>query len=1025
MRRRFFVFCLLLTAVLPAGAEEVRKFYEGDPRVVRLKGVPDPGMTLTIQRILDWDKPEEQDVSTRPVAGKPAGRNLWQRIRGRKRTYHYSIPFHELPPGFYSFYLSGPVTKKKICVLISRYRLVTRLLYGRGSHYLLDTRTGQPVPYFSMLQIAGQTVRLAQKEKYFYEGDLLRTDQRFVALYSNQMDLSDVPAGHAGERKAEPAVFIVLPKDVYHIGENLHFLALIKRKDLFQYTHGLVEEVRVSLYDAKGLLVKSRTFRKIDQGYVNDYFALDDSFTEGVYHIEAAAEGIIERRKISLLRKNSPEYEIVLWTGRETYYEGEKIVLNASVSVRYGPPLSQGDIFCEVWFRPLGAQENYQYASTLRKRLNGRRLRFALNKPDFLKSGSYDLKFIVKVRSHNGMTEGQYKKVRMLKADFDLVLKTPYNIFEVENPVLLRYRILRLTRAEKPKRFLLRLYRVLDADMRDSRLISTTDLSGSPDEITLRLKQTGLYRALFTLTDRKNNRIEKSVSFLVLSYTYGIDPPKDLKGILLREDKREYGYSDIGKLFMMFPSGRVWYNVTFEGSRIFSNNWYYTEKNYALLDFPVNEEYSPGIFVHVSVFHKGRLFSRKIRVKVPFLNKILKVNSVISNSSVTTNGHRVRLRAVNYWNHDMNAYIQFYTLKSGFVELYNQELYSPYDRVYLSAPDRFVRIPGTEPPSGPASPVKREQSGSGLFYSDYLINSFYNYDFSPVPKKEGRVQDVRFREHGDYQLVSFSFTDDLKFGLDRVSRVYRSDAELVSRVPAYLSLKDRSFLTFILKNKKTAPMRSKFHFTIMNGKYKSEAVKFLDVPGKDRRKVMLSFKPLYRGPARLNLGLFMPTQNQEQSYDIKLVSSPDIRNIKSRLIHIKKRYYTLKYQSDDQEYYSKLKYAGSSFPLGEDVLVNLRITARKSVKNIRIVDYLPAGFEYVENHQNYHLYRIEPNLNYGVIRQDEKLVFPVPELTRGVNNIYYILKARQSGRYYQPGFYALQSDKTVFSCSENRYFTIH
>jgi hypothetical protein len=219
-------------------------------------------------------------------------------------------------------------------------------------------------------------------------------------------------------------------------------------------------------------------------------------------------------------------------------------------------------------------------------------------------------------------------------------------------------------------------------------------------------------------------------------------------------------------------------------------------------------------------------------------------------------------------------------------------------------------------------------------------------------------------------------------------------------------------------------LKAKFLFQVKNGRFVSEVRKFLDLSPLERKKVFLSFKPCFPGLLKVDMRLFMPTRSRQESYSFRIIPLPELHDKKSRLVKVKKRYYSLRYHGDGKTYYSKLSAAGSSFQPGEDLLVHLQITSREGLSHLKIVDYLPSGFEFVENYQDYHLYRINPNLNYGVIRQDEKLIFPIPELSKGVYNIYYILKARISGKYYQPGFYLLKSEKILFSKEEDRYFTI-
>ena len=142
-----------------------------------------------------------------------------------------------------------------------------------------------------------------------------------------------------------------------------------------------------------------------------------------------------------------------------------------------------------------------------------------------------------------------------------------------------------------------------------------------------------------------------------------------------------------------------------------------------------------------------------------------------------------------------------------------------------------------------------------------------------------------------------------------------------------------------------------------------------------------------------------------------------------------KYYYKLKFYSKGDIYYSKLKRAGwlwfkTKYSRGDDVVIRFKIKAREKMRNIRIVDYIPAGFEYNDQKFKYHLYKIKPFNNYGVMQKEEKIIFHIPELDKGVHDIYYILKAKIAGEYYLPGFTVLKDKKMFLSVPEKDYIYI-
>ncbi|MDD5065483.1 MAG: hypothetical protein PHF84_00405 [bacterium] len=1022
MKKKTILIFLLLFFPLISSGQNLLKFYSPDKKIIRLGFRPEKELQFSLVLMANGPLYTEKTIGKSVIRGKRIERNLWARLLRKQARYRYDLPLSHLDRGFYRLILSGTTWNTNILLLISRYKLVTRLLNDQASSYLVDTVTDIPVSGYDLFIRKGEyLLPLPRNSGYFYDCSLEKADYVLTAVYSNQMDLLSIREDQIHPRRPEPYTEIIFPKEYFYIGENLLYVILLKEREFFDYYNRSLSEVEISILNSNSLPVKSKKFRNIETGYVSDSFVLDDSFSDGLYYLEVKGLDFSRRRPFVLLKKNFPEYEIKVSTEKDVYYTDEPVEVTASIACRYGPPLRQGDVFCDVFLRELNSTGNFRYLYTLKKRAGSGKVRFKIKKLSAARTGNYELKFVIKARGNNGLKEANYRMIKILQADYDMRITTSRNLFEVENPLTLNYELIRLNDRDRPRSLTLKLYRILDMKGGKSKLIRTFSLDPDKNEITFRLNKTGYYRASFLLLDKNNNKVQTSSSFWVLSYIYGIEPPSHLDDIVIIQDKKEYVYSDIGKLLIIFPFKKGWYNLIFEGIRFFHNTMNFTEKNFTIFDFPVDEQYSPEVFAYVSIHQRNKLISRKTIIRVPYYNKFLKVNTVISNRSDHTNFHRISIKPVNYWNHELKAAVLFFTLNRNYMELYNQDIYPLYDKLYLSLEDRMI-FPGqlikkTAPPA-------EEPQKFDLLYSDYLINSLYNYELFSTSKGVPLVSEFVLKNFGSWNVVLWGFTDDTKLGLNRIPQNYTAEYQLSYRVPAYLFLRDQAFIPFMVRNNRKIDVKSRFVFTIINGKYRSESRRYAGLPALGSKKILVSFKPLYPGTAKIEWDAIMPDQSQKESLYTRIIPEPAMSKKNNRSLKIKKSYYRLKYISEGENYYSKLKRAGSSFNPGDDIIVHLRINSKKDLSNIKIVDYIPAGFEYVENYQDYHLYKIKPNLNYGVIRQEEKLVFPIPELKKGHYNIYFILKAKLSGRYYRPGFFVLQGEKLMLSFPEDDFFTI-
>ena len=959
--------------------------------------------------------------------------NFFKKLFSKTEVYNYKIEFSDLKTGLYLFQIKGKTYKKDHYILLSRYQLITKLLYNSCNNYLIDTFNGQPIKKYDLFLInEDQKILLKTKEDYFHNTVIEKRDYLLASSLSNQYDLNIISKSMIRFNKPSLFIGIQMPKTYFNIGERLLFNVMLKVKEDFHYNNIPISSVDIFILDENDKIIKSKHYKNIDKGYISSDFFINELFKEGIYYIQVRWLDNVQTKKIYIFDKYSPQLYFEILPDKNVYYYEEKIKFGIEIFNKYGSYLKEGALVCDILYKKLdspGSFAKYKYLISFNKKLKKGRNEFEVKVSKLLEKGNYLVKIIAKVRSNNGFQEADYSIIKIIKSDFDLKVENEYNIFEIGSSIELKYDLIRLTPYAKIKDFKFTLYKIDNIKNKTRSYVISKELKTNKNNFIFIIDKKGLYKAEFFIQDSMNRTLTRSIDLCVLSYTYGIDIGEKLEDIIIIQNKKKYEYSDIGKILILFPEEKIWYNIYISGNEIYYNSMGFAEKNYIIFDFPLYEKYSPEVFLNLIAYKKNRLYYKQSGIKIPYVNKYLIINSELSEKYQDCQTNKIKIEPSNYWGHDLDSNILFYTINRDFQELYNESVEDLYFKIYGSLRNNLILYNYKKEKAGTIDKTDNSFYIPGYIYSDHLEESLNNYELLFLNKKEVGEKEFRYNKYGLWRTYLFGFTDDTKIGLNYIDHFYKNDYLINYYVPEYLSIKDTVYLSLLIKNNKNINYKFRLNFDILNGKYRSEVNKYLTVKPYQYEELLLYFKPEYKSSTRITINNILPTEVNKREFYIKLLKLPNIDKKKNKSLKVSKYYYKLKFYSKGDIYYSKLKRAGwlwfkTKYSRGDDVVIRFKIKAREKMRNIRIVDYIPAGFEYNDQKFKYHLYKIKPFNNYGVMQKEEKIIFHIPELDKGVHDIYYILKAKIAGEYYLPGFTVLKDKKMFLSVPEKDYIYI-
>ena len=1041
MKKIIIIFIIILFNISFLYSQNIKKFNFHDKRELILEKIPEEELSLKIFSIKQierfyFTKETDKDLINsyllKPVKVKMGFfEKIWyflKRLFSKESEFNYKIEFKDLSSGLYFFQFQGEIFEKDYYILISQYKLITKLLYNTCNNYLIDTSNGQPVENYELALINNKSnVLLTSEEKYFCNVSLGKQDYSLIAFCSNQYDINFIREEQVKFNRITPFIEILLPKIYFSFGENLFFNVLLREKDNFHYSTIPITSAEISIYDNKDNLIKFKKVKDISKGYVIGDFVIDDTFKEGEYYIQAKWKEQVQTKKIFVLKKYNAQLYFKILTDKDIYYYEENIKLEIEVFNKYGNYLKEGSLFCDLLVKKINSEEQYQYLTDFNVELKKGRYKFNIIISKILPKGNYHVKIITKVRSNNGFQEVDYRIIKIRSADFDIKIRNEYNIFEIGQPVELIYDLISLSEDAKVKKLRFSLFKIDSLKEKTKTFVMSEELQINKNKLVFTIDKNGLYEAQFFVQDDKKRVIKKSINLWVLSYTYGIDIKEKLDDIIIVQNKKKYDYSDIGKILIIFPEKEIWYNIFIEGNEIYHNSIEFSEKNHTLFDFALYEKYSPEVFLKVIAYKGNRLYYNQKSINIPYIAKHLRINSELSNISHNYKVNKMKIEPLNYWGHGLDSHVLFYTINKDFQELYNKKEDNLYSRMYGSLNNYSMLVDHIENSKKFISKSHRRIYSPGYIYSDYLQQSLNNYELLFLKKNEVRERKFQYFKRGCWISYLFGFTDDTKIGLSHVDHFYKNDYFVHYYIPDHLSIKDTIYLSLLIKNNKNIRFKFKFNFDILNGKYSSKISKYLHVNPFQYQELLLCFKPKYKSTTRVRINHILPTGVESKTFYVKSINLPEIEKKKNKLLKVKKYYYKLRYYSKKDTYYSKLKktgWFGIKYDRGDDVVIRFRIKAKQRMEDIKIIDYIPAGFEYISEKLKFHLYNVKPFKNYGVMQKDEKIILHIPELEKGVYNIYYILKAKFAGEYFLPGYTVLKKDKIFLSHPEQEYLEI-
>jgi len=939
---------------------------------------------------------------------------------------HKYIKLKKLKEGGYLIHIKGKFKEIfKLC-LITKIKIITKQYENNLLLWAVNPETGMPYKKFKLFL---NDTKIKQKKNYFYQLELY-VRQKLIANYSNSYDIFNFnPVKET--IKYKNFIKIIPEREYYRLKEFLRFTVILRNYEFSEYAPPAAATIRIIIYDSRNNIVLRKKISVPESGIYRFEQIIDERFKEGVYKVVALWGEQSDTCNFIILKDTPSLYIFKIRSEKSIYFHNEKIKLEANIYNSDGTKLHYGIARCEIWGRKIG-EDKYKLYKVLKKKIKKGEVYFKFE-PEFLnKKFNYELKLILKCRSNNGIVEGDYIKIKVLNSDYKIKIVSAKNLYEIGKPVILEYNIEPLNiyaRIDKSELIIYKLKKIDKNAPRDvvfrKSIFLNKNLSGREE---VNLTQDGYYKAVLKIKSSTGRIVASSTFFYIISYTYGLKIKGKIKNIKIIPDKKEYSYSDIAKVLILFPHKNIWCNISIEREKIFTSQIVSVEKNFLIFDFPIYEKYSPNVYLNVTYIYKNKNYTRTLNLNVPLITKMLKIEAKISNTySPSSQNNKLEFQTFNIWGHEINADVILSILNYNYMELYNHHIYD-FFKLWYPVRDNYV-ITCNQTYSKKTrkirKKIKRFKSWD-FMYSQYLKYSALKYELIPTQQEEFNVLKFSYPDIMSQWVTIFQgFTRDSKAGREMLEHFSEKQVYIDYFVPGFLTKKDETFISATIFNHQTYPVKIRFVFDILNGKFKSKTTKLVTIKKQNIENLFLLFKPLTARSVKISSYWASPFESGSQEFIFPVIS-PEIKpKKKNRYLKLKKKYYYLKYYEDKQNYYSKPKGTGKTFKCGDDILVEITLKSKQKFYNLTLTDFLPAGCRFIvrENYR-YHLVDISPDLNYSVKNELNKIIVKIPYLPEGKHHIYYIIKPYLKGKYFVPGLFVKSGKKMLFSMGKGIFVKI-
>ncbi|MCJ7823242.1 MAG: MG2 domain-containing protein, partial [Armatimonadetes bacterium] len=277
----------------------------------------------------------------------------------------FDLPIHE--PGVYLVAAEAAHIQRLEWIMVTRIGLVAKHWGDEGLAYVIDLKTGQPVPgaRVEFTAVGGPTVSGTTDEQGIFQHSLPGGKPPFTLLARAEKDGSEAFTTERVWRTtgdSQDRVYVYTDRPVYRPGHRVSFKGVARRFADNAYSVPAQEPVEVEVRDSRDTLVYRGKLATNEFGSYHGEFDLNDEAATGLYQVISTVAGRPHWSSFDVAEYRKPEYSVDVTPKKKRYTRGDRIQADISAQYYFGAPVAGAEVSYIVrrdqyWFYPFGREQ--------------------------------------------------------------------------------------------------------------------------------------------------------------------------------------------------------------------------------------------------------------------------------------------------------------------------------------------------------------------------------------------------------------------------------------------------------------------------------------------------------------------------------------------------------------------------------------------------------------------------------------------------------------------------------------------
>ncbi len=453
---------------------------------------------------------------------------------------------------------------------------------------------------------------------------------------------SDAPSNHRGR------VYIYTDRPVYRPGHQVHFKSLLRSLDSRgRYLPAPAEEITVTATDPMNRSIFEKELTANNLGSVAGDLMLSSEPALGTYTLKVDWEGRAYYGHFEVEEYKKPEFEVVVSTDRSEYIAGDRMEMTVNATYYFGDPVAGGSLEYEIYqadyWRPwwedfqldwyfAGESEYHTYNYELVKRGDGKLGKdgnFLIELPTEGRDHDAVVRILARVTDSTNRQISGAKIVPVTAGTFRIDINSERYATAAEQAIRFDLETTAVTGELVSRELELEVIRRWweDGDSFEETVQTQPFGTGSTGKASFEFTpdQPGSYQLTARGRDERGNQLRTTYHFWAWSSRPWWAEARE-GGLELTPDKKIYSAGETAQLLLMSPIENPTVLFTVEGPTLFEHRIIEVTGTTASISLPLEEIFSPSVYVDATVISGGRFFQKNEILVIPPKDRFLNIS---------------------------------------------------------------------------------------------------------------------------------------------------------------------------------------------------------------------------------------------------------------------------------------------------------------------------------------------------------------------------------------------------------------